>query len=71
MKQGDKFIVIDNSTTAFEIGEKVTYTGFKDRLYPTLYWCYNADNVEQIIDISQLTPIIIQRFPADDEQPNN
>jgi hypothetical protein len=70
MKQGDKFIVIDNSTNQYEKGEVV--------IYHSVYgygWHYftNKEGIKQCLCMDdyeqQVKPL--EQPHADDEQPNN
>ena len=67
MKQGDKFIVINNKTCKYNIGEVITYDGKLIDL--DLHWFYNSFDFRQALPMYHVKPI--ERFPADDEQPNN
>jgi len=66
MKQGDKFIVKDNSTNVFEIGDLIEC--ISEPFIFTYEFRRISDGLTDYLYPLQIKPI--ERFPCDDEQPN-
>jgi hypothetical protein len=66
MKQGDKFIVVQKGHVLY--GKVVTYHS-TENLYLCSYCCFKYKSSLIALSLNSLKPL--ERFPADDEQPNN
>jgi len=67
MQKGDKFIVVDNSTNRYKIGEVIYY----DSVYGHGYHNFtNKKGIIQVLDMDYKQAKPLDRFPCDDEQAN-